>query len=173
MQPIAAPSNEANRDNNDDCEKCQQPRPNCALAKCMNAVEHARPSEECAEDREAERGYQQRQVPHSKHSAAFLHEHRMDVCRCSKPRQERRVFNWVPRPHPTPAQHLVTPPSTKDDADGEKPPGKQCPTAGCKQPTFADPACNQRSNRECEWNCHAYVSQIQQRRMEHHEQVIL
>ncbi|CAB4705027.1 unannotated protein [freshwater metagenome] len=139
----------------------------------MNAVEYARPSEKRAEDGETKCGHQQRQVPHSKHSSAFLHEHRVDVCRCSDPRQERRIFNWVPRPHTAPAKHLVTPPSTKNDADGEKPPGKQCPTTCCKQPSFANPARNQSSDCKCEGNCHAYITQIQHRRMEHDEQVIL
>ena len=43
----------------------------------------------------------------------------MDERCCGKPWEERRVLNGVPRPIPAPAENLIRPPGTDQDASGE------------------------------------------------------
>ena len=139
----------------------------------MNALEHARPGDERTQDGEGERGTQQRQVPHPKHPAPLLHHHRMQVGGTRQPRQQRCVFHRVPAPVPAPAQHLVGPPRTQDDAGGEKTPCHQCPAAGLDQPPFTQPAGDQRPDGEGERHSEPHVPEVEHGRMERHEDVFL
>ena len=137
--------------------------------KACTAVEHARAGEERAEDGEAERGAQQRQVPDPQHPAALLHHHRVDVGGAGEPRQEAGVLDRVPRPVAAPAEHLVAPPGAEHDADGEEAPGEQRPAAGLQQPALADPPGHQRGDGEGERHGEADVAEVEHRRVERHE----
>ena len=94
------------------------------------------PGEERAEDRERERGAQQRQVPDPQHPAPLLHHHRVQVGGAGEPRQERRVLDRVPGPVAAPAEHLVGPPRAEHDADGQEAPGEQRPPPGLDEPAL-------------------------------------
>ena len=139
----------------------------------MHAVQHSRTREERSQNGQAESRNQQRQVPYAQHPTAFLHQHRVNICSSGNPRKQRCVFNRVPCPHATPAQHFIAPPRTKHNADCEEAPRKQCPTSCCEQPTFAHSPSYQRSNCKRKRHGHTHVSQIQQRWVEHDEQVVL
>ena len=97
----------------------------------------------------------------------------MDVSSSCQPWNERCVLHWVPRPYATPAQYFVTPPRTQDDAEREKAPRKQSPSTSFYEPTLSNTTSNECTNRKSKWHSHAYVSQIQNRRMEHHQDVVL
>ena len=97
----------------------------------------------------------------------------MNVCSSGNPWKQGCVFNRVPCPHATPTQHFIAPPRTEHNADCEEAPCKQRPTSCCEQPTFAHSPSDQRSNCERKWHGHTHVSQIQQRWVEHDEQMVL
>ena len=144
-----------------------------AVAERVHAAQHARPGEERAQDRERERGHEQRQVPHPQHPPAFLHEHRVDVRGGGQPRQQAGVLDRVPRPHAAPAEHLVAPPAAEQDADREERPREQRPAPRLHQPALADPPGDQRGDGERERHRHADVAEVEDRRVEQHEHVVL
>ena len=144
-----------------------------ALGEGVHRVEHARAGEERAEDRQRERGAEQRQVPDAQHPAPLLHHHRVEVGGAGEPRQERRVLDRVPRPVAAPAEHLVAPPRPEHDADGEEAPREQRPAAGLDEPPLADPAGDQRGDRERERHGEPDVAEVEHRRVERHQDVVL
>ena len=97
----------------------------------------------------------------------------MDVRSARQPWQQRSVFDRVPRPDATPAEHFIAPPATKQNADGEERPRKQCPSAGFEQPTFAETTSDQCGNRESERHGEPDESQVQDRRVEQHQNMVL
>ena len=139
----------------------------------MHTFEHSRPGDEGSKDGEGKRGAQQRKVPHTQHAASFLDHHRMQVGGTGQPRQQRGVFHRVPAPVATPAQHLVGPPGTQDDAHGEKAPRHQGPASGFHQPALTQPTGDQCPDGEGEWHGEAHVPQVQHGRVKGHEDVFL
>ena len=139
----------------------------------MNAVQHTRAGKERSQNREAKSGNQQRHVPDAQQTTALLHHHRVNVSSAGDPRQKRCVFHRVPRPHATPAEHLIAPPAAECDTKSEEPPCRDGPATGEMQPAIFDLAGNQRRNRKSKWHGHADVTQIQDWWVEHHQQVIL
>ncbi len=139
----------------------------------VHRLDDAGAGEERPEDREAERGAQQRQVPDAQHPAPLLHHDRVQVRGAAQPRQERRVLDRVPRPVPAPTQHLVAPPGAEDDAGGEEAPGEQRPATGLDQPALADPAGDQRGDGERERHREPDVAEVEHRRVERHQDVVL
>ena len=116
---------------------------------------------------------QQRDVPDPQHPAALLHHHRVQVGGAGEPRQQRRVLDRVPRPVAAPAEHLVGPPGAEHDADGQEAPGEQGPAAGGEQPPLAHPAGDQRGDGEGERDGEADVAEVEHRRVERHQDVVL
>ncbi len=143
------------------------------LGEGVDGVEHARPGQERAEDRQAERCHQQRQVPDPEHPPTLLHHHRVEVGGAGQPRQERRVLDRVPRPEPAPPEHLVAPPRAEDDADGEEAPGEEGPPAGLHQPPLAEPTRDQRGDGEGERDGEPDVPEVEHRRVDRHQRVVL
>ena len=139
----------------------------------MHRIEHTGPGEERAEDREAERGHQQRQVPHSEHAPTLLDHDRVHERGAGEPRQERRVLNRVPGPEAAPPEHLVGPPCTEDDADGEEAPREQRPPASLDQPALADTAGDQRGHRKREGDREPDIAEVEHRRVEGDERMVL
>ena len=97
----------------------------------------------------------------------------MDVRRSCEPRQKTRVLYWVPCPYSAPPEHFVTPPTTQDDAESEKPPCTQGPPPRFNEPAFTDAPRNERSNSKSKWNGEAHIAQIQNGRVEENQNVIL
>ena len=105
--------------------------------------------------------------------APFLHEHRVDVGGRRQPRQQAGVLHRVPRPHPAPTEHGVAPPAAEEDADGEKRPREQRPPARLEQPPLADSTGDEGGDGEGERHRHADVAEVEDRRVEQHEDVVL
>ena len=87
--------------------------------------------------------------------------------------QEGRVLDRVPRPVAAPAEDLVAPPGAEDDADGEEAPGEQGPAPGLDQPALADPAGDEAAHGEGEGDGEADEAEVEQRRVEGHQDVVL
>ena len=79
----------------------------------------------------------------------------------------------IPCPHPAPAEHLVAPPAAEQDADRQQRPGEQSPAAGLQQPTLADPPGDQGGDGEGERHREADVAEVEDRRVEQHQDVVL
>ncbi len=139
----------------------------------MDAVEDAGPGQEGAQDGERERGAQQRQVPDPQHAAPLLHHHRVEVGGGREPGQERGVLDRVPGPEAAPAQHLVAPPGAHGDADGEAAPGQQRPASGLDQPPLPQAAGDEGGDGKRERDGEPYVAQVQDRRVDQHQRVVL
>ena len=103
----------------------------------VHRLDHAGAGQEGAQDGEGERGDGERQVPDAHEPAALLHEHRVQVRRPAQPGQQRGVLHRVPSPEAAPAEHLVGPPRTQHDADGEEGEGHQRPAAALDLPAIA------------------------------------
>ena len=88
----------------------------------MHAVNDSRSREERAEYGQRKGCDEKAEIPHPQHSAALLHQNRVDVRRSRQPGKEACVLNRVPGPHTTPSKNLVTPPTAKQDADGQQAP---------------------------------------------------
>ncbi|CAB4323602.1 unannotated protein [freshwater metagenome] len=139
----------------------------------MHRLEHTGPGDECSENGERERGAQQRDVPDAQHAASFLHEHRMQICGTGEPGHEGSVLDGVPGPVTTPTQNLVTPPCAEDDADSEESPCDEGPATGGKQPALSHPTSDKCSDGEGERHGETHIAEIQHRRMERHERMVL
>ena len=90
-----------------------------------------------------------------------------------QPRDERGVLDGVPRPVPAPAEHLVGPPRAEDDADGEEAPREQRPASRFDQPAFPEPTRHQGGDSECEGNREADIAEVEHRRVERHQRMVL
>ena len=103
-EAVTPPADQADRGpGGDEREEGQQVRRRCRTSEnAWTQSMHAGAGEERAEDREAERGAQQRQVPDAQHPPALLHHHRVDVRGAGEPRQERRRSPPGPRPSTPP-----------------------------------------------------------------------
>ncbi len=123
-QAVTAPGDEPQRNEDDHPERAEQVGADAAVAEGVDTVDHPAAGEKGAEDGEREGGHQQAEVPHPQHAAPLLHEHRVDVGGAGEPGQEAGVLDGVPRPHPTPAEHFVAPPTAQHDAEGEQTPGE-------------------------------------------------
>ena len=97
----------------------------------------------------------------------------MEVRGAGEPRQEAGVLHRVPPPHAAPAEHLVAPPSAEQDPDGQEPPGVQRPSPGGHQPALTDTPGDQRGDGEGERDREPDVAEIQDRRVEQDEDVVL
>ena len=172
-QAVAPPADEEHADADDQGEEAEEGGADAGLGEGVDRVEHARPGEERAEDREGERGAQQRQVPDPQHPPSLLDHHRVQVGGAGEPGQERGVLDRVPRPVAAPAQDLVGPPGAEHDADGEEAPGEQRPAPGLDQPALAHPAGGQRGDGEGERHGEPDVAEVEHRRVERHEDVVL
>ncbi len=139
----------------------------------VHRIEHSRTGQEGAEDRQAERGEEQREVPQPQHAPALLHHHRVQVGGPGDPGQERRVLHRIPRPEPAPPEHLVAPPGAEDDADGEKAPGEQRPAPGLDEPALAHPPGDQAGDGEGKGDGEADEAQVEHGRVEGHERMVL
>ena len=173
VQHVAAPTDEGDRHDDDQCEEGEQPRTDRAFREGVHAVQHTGAREERAEDGETERGDEERQVPYAQHSPALLHEYRVDVGGRGDPRHERGVFHRVPRPHAAPPEHLVAPPAPEDDSEREEAEGEQRPPSRGEQPALTETTSHERGDRERKRHGHADVPEVQKRRVEHHEDVVL
>src|SRR2546422_891540 len=80
------------------------------LREGVDARDHARARDERAEDREQPRPQNQREIPFLQHAPFFLDHDRMEEGRHDQPRQERRIFDGIPRPIAAPSQFDVRPP---------------------------------------------------------------
>ena len=172
-QPVTAPTDQAEGDRDDEHEERQQPRADVAVAEGVHRLEHAGSCEEGAEDRQAERGAEQRQVPHAEHPSALLHHHRVEVGGAGEPREQRGVLHGVPSPEAAPPEHLVAPPGAEDDPDGEEAPGEEGGPPGLDEPALAEPTRGQRRDGERERHREAHEAQVEHRRVEGHEDVLL
>ncbi len=106
-------------------------------------------------------------------AAALLHHHRVDERGGGEPGHERRVLHRVPTPVAAPAEHLVAPPRAEDDPDGEEAPRDQRRPADVGEPPLAETAGDERRDRERERDGHADVPEVEHRRVERHERVVL
>ena len=170
---ISPPGDEAERHDDDQREEREEPRADLRLDKGVDRLQHTRAGDEGAENGERERRDDQGQVPDPQHASTLLDHHRMDERRAGQPRQEGRVLDRVPGPVAAPAEGLVAPPRTEHDAEGEVPPRQHGPPAGGDQPALTDPAGDERRDRERERHRESDITQIEDRRMERHQDVVL
>ena len=90
-----------------------------------------------------------------------------------QPRNEGGVLHRIPGPVAAPAEHLVAPPRPQDHPDGQEAPGEQGPAPGLDEPALADPTGDQAGAGEGEGNGEADQPQIEERRMEGDQDVVL
>ena len=143
------------------------------LRERVHRRDDPRAGEEGAEDRERERGDDEREVPDPQHPAPFLHHHRVDERGRGDPRQQRRVLHRVPAPVPAPAEHLVAPPRAEHDPDREEAPRDERHPAGVGQPPLTEATGDERRDRERERHGEADVPEVEHRRVERHQRVVL
>ena len=172
-QQVRPPGDQPERDGHDDHEEAQQHRADRAGGEGVDRLHHPGAGEEGTEDGQAEGGAQQRDVPHAQHPVALLHHHGVKVCGAGDPRQQGRVLHRVPGPVSAPAEHLVAPPPTEHYARGEEAPGHEGPAPGLHQPTLTEATRDQRADSEGEGHHEADVAEVEHRRVEGHQDVVL
>ena len=97
----------------------------------------------------------------------------MDVGGAGEPGEERGVLDRIPTPVTAPAEDLVAPPRAEDDPGGQEAPREQRPASGDEQPPLTDASGDQRTDREGERNGEADVAEVEHRRMERDQRVVL
>ncbi len=97
----------------------------------------------------------------------------MQVGGPAEPRQQRRVLDRVPPPEAPPSEHLVGPPCAEHDADRQQRPGHEGPAPGLDLPAVPHPAGRQHADGEGEWHGEADEPEVEQRRVDGHERVVL
>ena len=97
----------------------------------------------------------------------------MQVGRAGQPREERGVLHRVPRPVAAPPQDLVRPPGAQQDPHRQAAPGHERPAAGLQQPALPHATRGQRRHRQGERHGEAHIAQVEHRRVERHEDVVL
>ena len=172
-QAVTAPPDQGQRHGDDEAEEHEQVGADRPVTEGVDARQHAGAGQERAQDGQRERGHEQAEVPDPQHPPAFLDEHGVDVGGAGEPRQEAGVLDRVPRPHAAPAEHLVAPPAAEQDADRQEGPREQRPAAGLHQPALADPAGDQGGDGERERHREPDVAEVEDRRVEQHEDVVL
>ena len=105
--------------------------------------------------------------------AALLDEDRVEVGRPAEPGQQRRVLHRVPAPEAAPAEHLVGPPGAEHDADGEEGERHQRPAPALDLPAVPHPARGQHADGEGEGHGEADESDVEERRVDRHQRVVL
>ena len=170
---VAPPGDEPQRRHHHHGEEAGQGRADGRLGEGVHGVEHPRTGDEGAEDGEREGGHHQRQVPHPQQASALLRGGRVQVGGAGEPGQEGGVLHRVPGPVAAPAQSLVAPPGPEHDAQRQETPGHQGPAAGGGQPVLAQAAGGQGGDGEGEGHGEPHVAEVQHRRVEGHEDVVL
>ena len=173
VQLVRPPRDEREARDDHDAKEREQPRTDRRLRERMDRVHDARPGEERAQDGETERRQHEGDVPDPEHPAALLDDDRVDERGGGQPREQRRVLDGVPAPVPAPAEDLVAPPRAEDDADGEEPPGDEGGASGVLEPALTEPAGDQCRHRERERNREPDVAEVEHRRVERHQRVVL
>ena len=97
----------------------------------------------------------------------------MQVGGAGQPRQEACVLDRIPSPDAAPAEHLVAPPAAEDDAGREEAPGEERPAPCLEQPALSHTTGDERGDGERERDAHADVAEVEHRRVEQHEHVVL
>ena len=131
------------------------------------------PRQEGAEDGQRERRDRQGEVPHPHQAAPFLHEGRVEVGRPAEPGQQRGVLDRVPTPEAAPTEHLIRPPGTEHDADGQEGEGHQGPAPALDLPAVAHPARGQHADGEGEGHGEDDEADVEERRVDRHQRVVL
>ena len=139
----------------------------------MDRLEHAGTGEERAEDGQAEGGDDQGEIPDPEQTPPLLDHHRMEVGGTDQPRQQGGVLHRVPGPEPTPAQDLIRPPRAHQDADGEEGPREQGPSPGLALPVLVEATGDQRGDGEREREGEPDHAQVEQRRVDGVERIVL
>ena len=134
----------------------------------MHRADHARAREQRAENRQHEGDEDQPDVPHLHHAALFLHHHGVQESGAGNPRQQRGVFDRIPRPVAAPAEHRVSPVRAEQDANALEAPRHHGPAAGDVNPLLTGVAPEQRGQPKSERNRESGVAEIEHRRMNHH-----
>ena len=96
----------------------------------------------------------------------------MDIGRAGNPRHERSIFDGVPGPIATPAEHFVGPASAEHDARGENAPREERPTTSRSEPGRSKLTRNHCGECEGEGQGEARKAGIQQDRMNHHDRML-
>ena len=154
-------------------EEPDEQRPERRLREGVHRGDDARPGEEGAEDGERERGDRQREVPDPHEAAPLLDEHRVQVGGAAEPRQERGVLHRVPAPEAAPPEHLVRPPGAEHDADRQEGEGHQRPAPALDLPAVPHPSGGQHADGEGEGHGEADEADVEQRRVDGHQRVVL
>ena len=131
------------------------------------------PRQERAEDGQRERRDRQGEVPDPHQAAPLLHERRVEVGGPAEPGQQGRVLDRVPPPEAAPTEHLVRPPGTEHDADGQEREGHQGPSPALDLPAVTHPAGGQHADGKGEGHGEDHESDVEERRVDHHERVVL
>ena len=156
-----------------DPEEAEQGRPDPGVVERVDRFQHPRSGQERGQDGQAERGHHQRQVPDPQHAPPLLHHHRVEVGGGREPRQEGGVLDRVPRPVAAPAEDLVAPPRAEDHPAGQERPGEEGPAPGLDQPPLTHPAGDEAGAGEGEGDGEADQTEVEQRRVERHQDVVL
>ena len=130
-----------------DGEEDEDRRADRALGEGVDGVEDAGARHERAQDREQERGQDQRHRPALQDALALGEDRGVQRRGGGEPGQERRVLHRVPGPVAAPAQHLVRPPAAEHDGHGEEDPRQQQPRRAARHEVVAEPAAQERGAR--------------------------
>ncbi|MNQ37393.1 hypothetical protein D3C85_509340 [compost metagenome] len=96
----------------------------------------------------------------------------MDQRGARQPGHERRIFHGVPEPPAAPAQHVIGPRTSQQNAHGQECPRGQGPRTHPARPQRIQLARQQRRDRKGEGHGKAHVAHVQHRRMHDHAGVL-
>ena len=163
---------EIHGERNREHEKAEEPVADARLRERVHARDDAAARDERAEDRQQERGDDERHVPLAQHPALLLHHDGVQKGGVDQPRQKRRVLDGIPRPVAAPSELDVRPPHAEDDARRVEEPRDQRPAAHGGEPPGVEAPRDERGDREGEGHRGADVAEVEIWRMDRHPRIL-
>ncbi len=140
----------------------------------MHRRDDPAPRQKRPQDREQERRHDERQIPDTQRPAPLLYPGGVQKRGRREPRKEGRVLHRIPGPVSAPPEYLVGPPHSRDDREREKAPGGNGPAPRDPDPGgIRQPSAQEGTDREGEGHGEAHESEVEQRGMDRHQDVIL
>ncbi len=172
-KPRRSPEEQPDRQDEDRREVTEQQRPDRRLRERVHAVHDAAPREEGTQDREREGRDHERDVPGPQEPSLLLDHHGVQIGGRREPRHDRRVLDGIPCPVAAPAEHRVAPPRAGHDADAEERPRHEREVPRRHEPAVPALTEDERRDRVGEGDRGEHVTEVQKRRVQGHERVVL
>ena len=138
----------------------------------MHRGQHPRTDQESPHQAERKGQDGEQHGPAFQSVAFFRHARRMEQGGGRQPGHEAGVLDRIPKPPAAPAKLIISPPTAKPDAEGQKNPGRQGPWSHPARPGRVDAALDQRRDGEGKGHRQANIAEIQHRRMEGQPRVL-